>query len=65
MMDKEPIGTGHWIFAGIFAIAFVIAMVYAYRKDLTRLKFHYRRVWMVLLLIIAVYFLIFFLNKWT
>ena len=27
------IGTGHWIFAGIFALAFVAAMAFAYRSD--------------------------------
>ncbi len=64
-MEKEPIGIGHWIFAGIFAVVFISFIVFAYRKDLRRIKFHYRKVWLVLLLIIAIYFAIFFINRWT
>jgi cytochrome bd-type quinol oxidase subunit 1 len=27
------IGPGHWIFAGLFALSFIAAMVFAYRSD--------------------------------
>jgi uncharacterized membrane protein len=57
------IGTGHYIFAGLFALAFIIYLVYAYRKDLARVGNHYRKVWLVILLAIGIYFTIFFLNK--
>lgn len=64
-MEKEAIGYGHWIFAGVFLILFVIAMIYAYRKDLKRLKPYYRHVWKIILLILVIYFFIYFLVKLT
>lgn len=30
------IGAGHWIFAGLFALVFIGAMVFAYRSDRQR-----------------------------
>jgi len=27
---------GHWIFAGVFAVVFVLGMVYAYREDIKK-----------------------------
>lgn len=27
---------GHWIFAGVFAVVFVVGMVYAYREDIRK-----------------------------
>jgi cytochrome bd-type quinol oxidase subunit 1 len=27
---------GHWIFAGVFAIVFVVGMIYAYREDIKK-----------------------------
>ena len=38
----ENITTGHWIFAGIFAIAFLIYLFISYRKDLRLHKIHYK-----------------------
>jgi cytochrome bd-type quinol oxidase subunit 1 len=32
----ETIGAGHWIFAGVFALAFVVGLVYAYREDIRK-----------------------------
>ncbi|KAB2814397.1 hypothetical protein F8C67_01295 [Phaeocystidibacter luteus] len=29
----ENITTGHWIFAAIFAVAFVFFLIWSYRKD--------------------------------
>jgi uncharacterized membrane protein len=59
------VGTGHFIFAGIFVIVFLGAMIYAYRKDLSKVKIHYKRVWMIILLALIIYFSIFFLNRVT
>jgi cytochrome bd-type quinol oxidase subunit 1 len=27
---------GHWIFAGVFAVVFVLGMIYAYREDIKK-----------------------------
>jgi len=28
--------TGHWIFAGVFAVAFIIGIIYAYKDDIKK-----------------------------
>lgn len=61
----ENIGQGHWIFAGTFVVVFIVAMIVAYRKDLSKLSKHYKRVWMILLAAGIIYFLIFGLNRIT
>lgn len=46
------------IFAGIFAVAFILLMVWSYRKDLRLHRLYYRRVWIVALgiaLVIALF----------
>lgn len=30
------IGTGHWVFAGLFALGFVIMLLWAYKDDIKR-----------------------------
>tara|TARA_R110002073_G_scaffold220418_1_gene380597 strand:+ start:86436 stop:86624 length:189 start_codon:yes stop_codon:yes gene_type:complete len=35
------------IFALLFAIVFIIAIVWSYRKDLKLHKIHYKKVWVV------------------
>ena len=59
----ENITRGHWIFAGIFFVVFICAMVYAYRKDLAKYGYHYSRVWVILLGIIILYFILMFLYR--
>jgi hypothetical protein len=61
----ENITTGHWIFAGIFVIAFAVGIAIAYRKDLARIKPHYKRIWLLFIAMILIYFLIFGLNRIT
>ncbi len=61
----ENIGTGHWIFAGVFVVVFVIAMVIAYRKDFKRVGKQYKRVWLILLGAGIIYFIVFTLNRIT
>ncbi|MDO6738395.1 hypothetical protein [Wenyingzhuangia sp. 2_MG-2023] len=34
--------TGQWYFAIFFVVAFTIAMIWSYRKDLKRHKIHYK-----------------------
>lgn len=59
----DNISTGHWIFAGIFIIVFIVAMVYSYRKDLVRYKLLYKRPWLIVLGILLIYFIIFYLFQ--
>jgi hypothetical protein len=40
---------GQLIFAAIFAIAFIILMVWSYRKDIKLHKIYYNKVWIVAL----------------
>lgn len=59
------IGTGHWVFAGAFVVVFILAMVVSYRKDLSRIGRHYRKVWLIILSAVVIYFIIFFLTRIT
>jgi len=59
----KNIGTGHWIFAGLFVLAFVSYIIYAYRKDLKRSGVHYRRVYLLLIFAAIAYTLMYLLNK--
>lgn len=40
---------GQWIFAGFFVVAFIIAMVYSYRKDIVLHRKFYKGNYKVLL----------------
>ncbi len=49
---------GQIIFAGLFAVAFIVLMVWSYRKDLRLHRLYYKRVWIVALgiaLVIALF----------
>ena len=32
----ESVTTGHWVFAGVFAVVFVVGIIYAYRDDIKK-----------------------------
>jgi len=32
----ERVTTGHWIFAGIFTVVFIIGIIYAYKDDIKK-----------------------------
>jgi hypothetical protein len=32
----ESVTTGHWIFAGVFALVFIIGIAYAYKDDIRK-----------------------------
>lgn len=52
---------GQWIFAGLFLVAFVIIMIYSYRKDLFVHQKFYKgsyRVLLAFLIFIALLFVI-------
>ena len=61
----ENITSGHWVFAGLFVVAFAAGITYAYRKDLKRIKIHYRKIWLLFAAMIIIYFIIFGLNRIT
>jgi hypothetical protein len=41
--------TGQWVFAGLFLIAFIIIMIYSYRKDLLLHRKFYKGSYKVLI----------------
>lgn len=59
----ENITTGHWIFAGIFAIAFLSYLAYSYRKDLKLHKVHYSGGGIQVLLLIVITLFVLFVFK--
>ena len=51
--------TGQWIFAAIFAIAFIIIMLYSYRKDKKLHKKYYKgSLWILIGFIVFVILLL-------
>lgn len=59
----ENITTGHWIFAGIFMLAFVGYLIWSYRKDLKMHKTHYSGSMYVLAGIIVILFLFYVFKR--
>ena len=59
----ENITTGHWIFAGIFAVVFLSYLLYSYRKDLAMHKVHYRSGGIQVLLLIVITLFVLFVFK--
>ncbi|MGA8852794.1 MAG: hypothetical protein WB492_01320 [Christiangramia sp.] len=56
--------TGQWIFAGLFLIAFIIIMIFSYRKDIRLHKKYYKGSLYVLIGFI-IFILFLFLIKTT
>ena len=59
----ENITRGHLIFAALALLVFGVAMVFAYRRDLKKIRVHYKRAWIIVLGIAVIYFLIVMLNR--
>ena len=59
----DNITSGHWIFAGVFMVAFLGFLVWSYRKDLPTLKLHYPRVMYFITALIVVFFLLFIFRR--
>ena len=55
----ENITQGHWIFAGIFAIVFIIAMALAYKGDSKIHATHYKGFYLYFAALIVCIFLLF------
>ena len=52
---------GQWLFAGLFFVSFIVAMIYAYRKDANLHKIFYKGNYKILigfLIFIVILFLI-------
>jgi cytochrome c biogenesis factor len=55
----ENITQGHWIFAGIFALLFVVGIAWAYKSDAKTHKVHYKGFYLFFAAIIICVFLLF------
>ncbi|APG60160.1 hypothetical protein [Christiangramia salexigens] len=54
--------TGQWIFAGLFLIAFIIIMVFSYRKDIRLHQKYYKGSIYVLIGFIVFILILFFIK---
>lgn len=62
--NDNYIGSGHWVFAGLFFALFIGYLVWSYRKDFKETKFHYKGlIWFVLTLLVIVFLLFVFKDK--
>lgn len=59
----ENITTGHWIFAGVFAVSFLSFLFFSYRKDLSMHKVHYKSGGIQVLLLIVITLFVLFVFK--
>lgn len=57
------VGKGHWIFALIFFIAFVVYMIWAYRKDKSVSRFHFNGSYLIIIFMILVLVLVYTFIK--
>lgn len=59
----ENITTGHWVFAGIFLLIFLVYLVWSYRKDLSLHKIQYSGSSYVMIGIVVILFALYFLKQ--
>ena len=59
----DNIGTGHWIFAGIFALTFVGYLVWSYRSYRSTHEIHYRGAYRYLLGIFVLLMVIYIFKR--
>jgi len=57
------VGKGHWIFALIFFLVFIVGMIWAYRKDKPVNKTHYKRAYMLIFVVVLILFLVYTFVK--
>jgi len=59
----DTIGTGHWIFAGLFALLFLGYLVWSYRVDRPTHEVHYRGAYRYLLSIFVLLMVIYIFKR--
>lgn len=59
----ENITTGHWIFAGIFAVAFIGYLIWSYRKDIKLHRTYYQGASLFLFGLVILLFVIFIFKR--
>jgi len=62
-VPMENITTGHWVFAGIFTIAFLTYLFFSYRQELKLHKVHYKSGGIQVLLLIVITLFVLFVFK--
>ena len=59
--------TGRIIFTLLFSVAFIIAMLYAYRKDLKTIRHHFPKSYLIIVTILLIFsglFLVIKVKTW-
>lgn len=59
----ENITLGHWIFAGIWLLLFIVYLSWVYLKDRVRYRYHYRGIDSFLLCIVVLLCTIYLLRQ--
>ena len=59
----ENIGTGHWIFAGVFTVAFLVFLFWSYRKDARTHAIHYGSNLKIILGVVMLLFVIYIFKR--
>ena len=59
----DNITSGHWIFAGLFALVFVGVLVWSYRRDSSSHKPHYSGTIQIVLALMVALFLLFIFKR--
>ncbi len=59
----QIITPGHWVFAGLFVVAFIGILIWAYTKDRPTSRRHYTRSIFFLLSIVMVLFLLYVFRQ--
>lgn len=58
----EYVGTGHWIFALVFTLIFIIGIIYAYRDDIKKSPWFFKGSSRIVMFIVGVTFTILMLK---
>ena len=56
------VGTGHWIFALCFAVAFVAGIIYAYREDIKKSPWYFKGTSRIVMIIVGSVFTLLILK---
>jgi cytochrome bd-type quinol oxidase subunit 1 len=59
----ENITQGHWIFAAVFAVVFIIGISFAYKSDSKTHKMYYKNSYLFMIALILCMFLLFIFKN--